>query len=182
MSLKSHKHPCVTLALIASMPRVFEAVQDKCITKANCKKDSKSFYVRGEIWNYGNKRYLVVFSDQVQLLVSAMSPVLRRYGPKNRGRPEYFQTNSVTGSECKCVTKFPRTEDNFEMVLLSLFVHCYLIQWIIWRGLLCLLRLWSVTEELNSWHIPWAKSTYKWSGIRTGNISIWQMCCSTVYS
>lgn len=45
MGLKSDKHPCVTLALIASMPRVFEAVQDKCITKANCKKDSKSFYV-----------------------------------------------------------------------------------------------------------------------------------------
>lgn len=43
--LRSDKHPCVTLALIASMPRVFEAVQDKCITKANCKKDSKSFYV-----------------------------------------------------------------------------------------------------------------------------------------
>jgi transient receptor potential cation channel subfamily A member 1 len=45
MALKSDKHPCVTLALIASMPTVFEAVQDKCITKANCKKDSKSFYV-----------------------------------------------------------------------------------------------------------------------------------------
>lgn len=45
MCLRSDKHPCVTLALIASMPRVFEAVQDKCITKANCKKDSKSFYV-----------------------------------------------------------------------------------------------------------------------------------------
>ncbi|XP_063219628.1 transient receptor potential cation channel subfamily A member 1 isoform X1 [Bacillus rossius redtenbacheri] len=46
MALKSHKHPCVTLALIASMPKVFEAVQDKCITKANCKKDSKSFYIK----------------------------------------------------------------------------------------------------------------------------------------
>lgn len=45
LMLKSDKHPCVILALIASMPRVFEAVQDKCITKANCKKDSKSFYV-----------------------------------------------------------------------------------------------------------------------------------------
>lgn len=45
MAMKSDKHPCVTLALIASMPRVFEAVQDKCISKANCKKDSKSFYV-----------------------------------------------------------------------------------------------------------------------------------------
>lgn len=45
MAMKSSKHPYVTLALIASMPRVFEAVQDKCITKANCKKDSKSFYV-----------------------------------------------------------------------------------------------------------------------------------------
>ncbi|XP_025420508.1 transient receptor potential cation channel subfamily A member 1 isoform X3 [Sipha flava] len=46
MSLKSDRHPCVTLALIASMPRVFEAVQDKCITKANCKKDSKQFYIK----------------------------------------------------------------------------------------------------------------------------------------
>ncbi|KAG5888861.1 hypothetical protein JTB14_031419 [Gonioctena quinquepunctata] len=46
MNLKSNKHPCVTLALIASMPKVFEAVQDKCITKANCKKDSKSFYIK----------------------------------------------------------------------------------------------------------------------------------------
>ncbi|XP_046808710.1 transient receptor potential cation channel subfamily A member 1 isoform X1 [Lucilia cuprina] len=45
MALKSDKHPCVTLALIAAMPKVFEAVQDKCITKANCKKDSKSFYI-----------------------------------------------------------------------------------------------------------------------------------------
>ncbi|KAK9882268.1 hypothetical protein WA026_020374 [Henosepilachna vigintioctopunctata] len=46
MLLKSMKHPCVTLALIASMPKVFESVQDKCITKANCKKDSKSFYIK----------------------------------------------------------------------------------------------------------------------------------------
>ncbi|KAL0280245.1 UNVERIFIED_CONTAM: hypothetical protein PYX00_001595 [Menopon gallinae] len=46
MALKSDKHPCVTLALIASMPKVFEAVQDSCITKANCKKDSKSFYIK----------------------------------------------------------------------------------------------------------------------------------------
>ncbi|XP_048509555.1 transient receptor potential cation channel subfamily A member 1 isoform X2 [Athalia rosae] len=46
MSMKSDKHPCVTLALIASMPRVFEAVQDKCITKADCKKDSKCFYIK----------------------------------------------------------------------------------------------------------------------------------------
>lgn len=50
LMLKSDKHPCVTLALIASMPRVFEAVQDKCITKANCKKDSKSFYVSDIIY------------------------------------------------------------------------------------------------------------------------------------
>ncbi|XP_050537848.1 transient receptor potential cation channel subfamily A member 1 isoform X2 [Daktulosphaira vitifoliae] len=46
MALKSDRHPCVTLALIASMPRVFESVQDKCITKANCKKDSKQFYIK----------------------------------------------------------------------------------------------------------------------------------------
>ncbi|XP_028170510.1 transient receptor potential cation channel subfamily A member 1, partial [Ostrinia furnacalis] len=46
MALRSDRHPCVTLALIAYMPRVFEAVQDRCITKANCKKDSKSFYIK----------------------------------------------------------------------------------------------------------------------------------------
>lgn len=57
MTLKSDRHPCVTLALIASMPRVFEAVQDKCITKANCKKDSKQFYV-GDIIS-ANLRQLV---------------------------------------------------------------------------------------------------------------------------
>nr|XP_036215176.1 transient receptor potential cation channel subfamily A member 1 isoform X9 [Bactrocera oleae] len=44
MALRSDKYPCVILALIASMPKVFEAVLDKCITKANCKRDSKSFY------------------------------------------------------------------------------------------------------------------------------------------
>ncbi|XP_070136354.1 transient receptor potential cation channel subfamily A member 1 isoform X3 [Drosophila bipectinata] len=52
MALRSDKHPCVTLALIASMPKVFEAVQDKCITKANCKKDSKSFYIKYSFWPY----------------------------------------------------------------------------------------------------------------------------------
>ncbi|KAG8225859.1 hypothetical protein J437_LFUL004789 [Ladona fulva] len=45
LALKSQKYSCVILALIASMPRVFEAVLDKAITKANCKKDSKEFYV-----------------------------------------------------------------------------------------------------------------------------------------
>lgn len=63
MVLKSDKHPCVTLALIASMPRVFEAVQDKCITKANCKKDSKSFYV--SIFNH-----LDMIHDFIQRLSS----------------------------------------------------------------------------------------------------------------
>ncbi|XP_017840949.2 LOW QUALITY PROTEIN: transient receptor potential cation channel subfamily A member 1 [Drosophila busckii] len=52
MALRSDKHPCVTLALIASMPKVFEAVQDKCITKANCKKDSKSFYIKYAFWPF----------------------------------------------------------------------------------------------------------------------------------
>ncbi|XP_050360802.1 transient receptor potential cation channel subfamily A member 1 [Nymphalis io] len=46
MALRSDRYPCVTLALIAGMPNVFEAVQDNCITKANCKKDSKSFYIK----------------------------------------------------------------------------------------------------------------------------------------
>ncbi|XP_074035127.1 transient receptor potential cation channel A1 [Leptinotarsa decemlineata] len=46
MMLKSNKHPCITLALIGAMPEVFEAVQNKCITKAECKKDSKSFYIK----------------------------------------------------------------------------------------------------------------------------------------
>ncbi|KAL5285092.1 TRPA1 family protein [Megaselia abdita] len=50
MCLKSDKYPCVTLALIASMPTVFEAVLDKCITKANCKKESKSFYIKYAFW------------------------------------------------------------------------------------------------------------------------------------
>ncbi|XP_076264823.1 transient receptor potential cation channel A1 isoform X2 [Rhynchophorus ferrugineus] len=46
MVMKSCKYPCVSLALIASMPRVFEAVQDKSIIKANCKKDSKLFSIK----------------------------------------------------------------------------------------------------------------------------------------
>ncbi|XP_063697805.1 transient receptor potential cation channel subfamily A member 1 [Culicoides brevitarsis] len=46
ISLRSAKHPCVTLALIATMPKVFETVQNRCITYANCKKDSKSFYIK----------------------------------------------------------------------------------------------------------------------------------------
>ncbi|XP_053956221.1 transient receptor potential cation channel subfamily A member 1 [Anastrepha ludens] len=46
MAMRSDKYPCVILALIASMPKVFEAVLDKCITKANCKRDSKSFYIK----------------------------------------------------------------------------------------------------------------------------------------
>ncbi|XP_060520037.1 transient receptor potential cation channel subfamily A member 1 isoform X2 [Cylas formicarius] len=46
MSMKSTKFPSVPLALIASMPRVFEAVQDKCIIRANCKKDSKLFSIK----------------------------------------------------------------------------------------------------------------------------------------
>jgi len=66
MALKSDKHPCVTLALIASMPRVFEAVQDKCITKANCKKDSKSFYVSRNI-------SLTFFINKFQLKVKSSS-------------------------------------------------------------------------------------------------------------
>ncbi|XP_069689310.1 transient receptor potential cation channel subfamily A member 1 [Periplaneta americana] len=56
MAMKSDKHPCVTLALIASMPKVFEAVQDKCITKANCKKDSKSFYIKYSFHAYQSSK------------------------------------------------------------------------------------------------------------------------------
>lgn len=63
LMLKSDKHPCVTLALIASMPRVFEAVQDKCITKANCKKDSKSFYVSSASFIP-----LLITSDEVHII------------------------------------------------------------------------------------------------------------------
>ncbi|XP_070501676.1 transient receptor potential cation channel subfamily A member 1 [Chironomus tepperi] len=61
MSLKSGKHPCVTLALIASMPKVFEAVQDKCITKANCKKDSKSFYIKYSFHVYQKSKEKIGF-------------------------------------------------------------------------------------------------------------------------
>ncbi|KAH8286610.1 hypothetical protein KR054_012209 [Drosophila jambulina] len=35
VALRADKHPCDTLALIAFMPKVFEAVQNKCITKSN---------------------------------------------------------------------------------------------------------------------------------------------------
>lgn len=65
MAMRSDKHPCVTLALISSMPRVFEAVQDKCITKANCKKDSKSFYVSKTLFSCFRfiKRIFIVGTD-----------------------------------------------------------------------------------------------------------------------
>lgn len=68
MVLKSDKHPCVTLALIASMPRVFEAVQDKCITKANCKKDSKSFYV--SYLHFQFKHQFAIFSNPIATLLN----------------------------------------------------------------------------------------------------------------
>lgn len=62
MALRSDRHPCVTMALIAYMPRVFEAVQDKCITKANCKKDSKSFYVSLDLFGrFSNLLYNIYF-------------------------------------------------------------------------------------------------------------------------
>lgn len=73
MVLKSDKHPCVTLALIASMPRVFESVQDKCITKANCKKDSKSFYVSKTMYYSGYqlkiKQFTLDDADYIIILV-----------------------------------------------------------------------------------------------------------------
>lgn len=67
MALRSDKHPCVTLALIASMPKVFESVQDKCITKANCKKDSKSFYVSFILCNLKIISKLFCEDDNLQL-------------------------------------------------------------------------------------------------------------------
>lgn len=64
MGMRSGKHPCVTLALISSMPRVFEAVQDKCITRANCKKDSKSFYVSARGFEFVRCWVLVGYSTE----------------------------------------------------------------------------------------------------------------------
>ncbi|CAH1647463.1 unnamed protein product [Spodoptera littoralis] len=75
MALRSDRHPCVTLALIAYMPRVFEAVQDKCITKANCKKDSKSFYIK----------YSFKFYQRSKLEVDALRLALN--DPKYRPEP-----------------------------------------------------------------------------------------------
>ncbi|XP_059055068.1 transient receptor potential cation channel subfamily A member 1 [Achroia grisella] len=75
MALRSDRHPCVTLALIAAMPRVFEAVQDRCITKANCKKDSKSFYIR----------YSFKFYQRSKLEVDALRLALN--DPKYRPEP-----------------------------------------------------------------------------------------------
>ncbi|XP_060809510.1 transient receptor potential cation channel subfamily A member 1 [Amyelois transitella] len=75
MSLRSDRHPCVTLALIAYMPRVFEAVQDKCITKANCKKDSKSFYIK----------YSFKFYQHSKLEIDALRLALN--DPKYRPEP-----------------------------------------------------------------------------------------------
>lgn len=69
MALRSDRHPCVTLALIAYMPRVFEAVQDKCITKANCKKDSKSFYV-----SYNYKKMMLLLTT-AHYNIGFISPV-----------------------------------------------------------------------------------------------------------
>lgn len=73
MTLKSDRHPCVTLALIASMPRVFEAIQDKCITKANCKKDSKQFYVSVTIKANSstvNTSLFIIFRSSIRFRVS----------------------------------------------------------------------------------------------------------------
>ncbi|XP_075991157.1 transient receptor potential cation channel A1 isoform X2 [Anticarsia gemmatalis] len=75
MALRSDRHPCVTLALIAYMPRVFEAVQDRCITKANCKKDSKSFYIK----------YSFKFYQRSKLEVDALRLALN--DPKYRPEP-----------------------------------------------------------------------------------------------
>lgn len=72
MCLKSDKYPCVTLALIASMPTVFEAVLDKCITKANCKKESKSFYVSSLVMCV-SKAAIKRFLDQILVSVSELS-------------------------------------------------------------------------------------------------------------
>ncbi|XP_046389520.1 transient receptor potential cation channel subfamily A member 1-like isoform X3 [Ischnura elegans] len=46
LSQSSEKYPLVVLALIAYMPHVYGAVLDKGIIKANCKKDSKEFYIK----------------------------------------------------------------------------------------------------------------------------------------
>ncbi|XP_071447160.1 transient receptor potential cation channel subfamily A member 1-like [Hetaerina americana] len=46
LAQSSEKYPSVILALIAYMPHVYGAVLDKAIVKANCKKESKEFYIQ----------------------------------------------------------------------------------------------------------------------------------------
>lgn len=88
MSLKSDRHPCVTLALIASMPRVFEAVQDKCITKANCKKDSKQFYVRKTMAYESFKCSYIDVSFQIKYSFSCLQcPLVQKNGTAGTIKP-----------------------------------------------------------------------------------------------
>ena len=149
MSLKSHKHPCVTLALIASMPRVFEAVQDKCITKANCKKDSKSFYVSSEL---GNCRIEVAFGCNFQIKYSFSCLQCLQF---------YADMDQKTGDALNISKPIPLPALNVSVTNFHphkwqvgfCFHHCRIVQRSIWRDVLCSLRLWSVTEESNSWHI-----------------------------
>lgn len=94
MALKSDRHPCVTLALIASMPRVFEAIQDKCITKANCKKDSKQFYVGKYYWKWFSAyKYRSVILDQVLFFLSPMS------GRSKKRNDWFVKTNAAARLE-----------------------------------------------------------------------------------
>lgn len=88
MALKSDRHPCVTLALIASMPRVFEAIQDKCITKANCKKDSKQFYV-GKCFAGNRCRFVNIdLSFQIKYCFSCLQcPAVQKSGTTGLLKP-----------------------------------------------------------------------------------------------
>lgn len=101
LALKSEKHPCVTLALIASMPKVFESVQDSCIIKANCKKDSKSFYVRLFLPHKKKPPNHSFLPDQVPLFLSTVSKTLRTSRPTNRRNTCSLKTDSSTCTKCK---------------------------------------------------------------------------------
>jgi hypothetical protein len=97
MALKSDKHPCVTLALIAFMPKVFESVQDRCITKANCKKDSKLFYVSTQqfyiLFSFFWARYNIYFgADQVLFQLPAM--LLFEHGRLSGGKGDWLEAKT----------------------------------------------------------------------------------------
>lgn len=110
MILKSDKHPCVTLALIASMPRVFEAVQDKCITKANCKKDSKSFYVSRSMLKIKIKNSNQLVTNKATKRLKLSGTLLTQLHSKLKDLASYAQRLVLYPASNRCArSTTPRT-------------------------------------------------------------------------